>query len=62
MYDIDMIIAQIEDGKVTVKDYWSTSLYKPYLDTIQDVSVINQFVLSNGYSVTFKRKLNTGDS
>lgn len=64
MNNVDMFVAQINSNNVVeVLDLWSTGESLPGTDTsTQDTLVTAQSILGDGFSVTFTRKLDTGDT
>lgn len=58
-----MTIVELDGSSILVRDYWSTSLKKPGLDSHNDIVVLGTESDGSSYvHVKFERALNTGDS
>jgi hypothetical protein len=62
----DIYISRVQDGVASVLDCWSTDHVPPPEDTTQggtdDATVISGTEINGETTVTFKRKLDTGDT
>lgn len=66
MKDADVIMGMVEDGKVAVKDEYSTGNYGPHPDDTElggtfDILEFGGREIGNNTVIELKRKMNTGD-
>ena len=53
----------MNSGKIEVLDLWSTGENLPPVDsTTNDYTIVTSSIVGDGYTVTFKRKLDTKDN
>ena len=52
-----LMVVEIDNGALTIKDYYSTSTSRPNLSSTQEVQLIEQTITGSLKSIKFKRAL-----